>query len=113
MAYQQIPVTNAPNQKFTCTLPIDRQNKTLSFFIVWNETADCWMLDLTDETTSTTLLSSVPLLPGEPPADNLLAQYAYLAMGSAYLVNTGKKSSASPTADNLGTEWILVWGDTP
>jgi hypothetical protein len=113
MAYQRIPLTTDANQKFTCTLGIDGKNKKMSFFIAYNSMAGHWMMDLTDAVTDTALLSSIPLLPGEPPADNILEQYSYLKIGSAYLVNTGKNSSSIPTANNLGTEWILLWGDTP
>lgn len=113
MAYQKIPLTTAPNQKFTCTLAVDGQNKTLSFFVAWNSVTGYWVMDITDEATGTILLSAIPLIPGDPPAANILEQYSYLGIGSAYVVNTGSTTAESPSESNLGTDWILIWGDTP
>ncbi len=54
------------------------------------------------------LIDSLPLI----PSINLLEQYSYLKIGSAVLVNAGNISEDLPTSDNLGTEFILSWGDT-
>lgn len=113
MAYQKIPLTTAPNQKFTCSLQVDGQNKTLSFFVSWNSVAGYWTMNITDEATNTALLSSIPLIPGDPPANNILEQYAYLGIGSAYVVAAGSSITESPDDSNLGTEWVLIWSDTP
>lgn len=112
MAYQKIPLTKSPNQKFTCTLQVDGQNKKLSFFVAWNAVAGYWTMDITDEATNTVLLSSIPLIPGDPPAENIMEQYAYLGIGNAYVVNAGSSATESPNASNLGTDWILIWRDT-
>ncbi|TWH46327.1 hypothetical protein [Sporomusa sp. KB1] len=113
MAYQKIPLTTAPNQKFTCTLQIDGQNKALSFFVAWNSIAGYWIMGITDEATNNVLLSSIPLIPGDPPAANILEQYSYLGIGSAYVVNTGNSATEFPNDSNLGVDWILIWSDTP
>ncbi len=113
MPYQKIPLTNEPNQKFTCTLQVDGQNKTLSFFVAYNAIAGYWTLDIADAATNTLLLASAPLIPGDYPADNILEQYAYLGIGSAYVVNVGNSPDDHAGGDNLGTDWILLWSDTP
>lgn len=108
MTYQRIPLTTS-NQAFTCTLEIDGKNKKLAFSVRYNEIAKYWTMTVTDPTIGSVLLSSIPLL----PAGNILGQYAYLQIGSAYVVNTGNTDTDRPGATNLGTDWILVWGDTP
>ncbi|CQR71687.1 hypothetical protein SOV_04830 [Sporomusa ovata DSM 2662] len=113
MAYQRIPLTTDPNQTFQCTLAIDGQNKTLSFFLAYNEIATCWTMNITDPATGTMLLASIPLVPGDYPAANILEQYAYLGIGSAYVLSTGNAATEYPDADNLGSEWVLIWSDTP
>ena len=59
------------------------------------------------------LLTDVPLLCGVFPAGNILGQFAYLAIGSAYIVNVSGVSQDSPDDTNLGTDFQLIWGDSP
>ena len=56
---------------------------------------------------------SVPLLPGIKPDPNILSQLAYLAIGSCYVINASNTAEEYPTQDNLGNDFIVVWGDTP
>lgn len=111
MAYQRIPLTTDPNQTFTCALTINGQNKKLSFYISFNEIAGYWVMNITDTATNKALLSSIPLIPGDYPAENILEQYEYLNIGAAYVVRTGKTKSPFPDDSNLGTEWFLLWSD--
>jgi hypothetical protein len=53
------------------------------------------------------------MLTGVYPAANMLAQHAYLAIGSAYLLNVGSSDADYPGANDLGSDFLLVWGDTP
>jgi hypothetical protein len=46
------------------------------------------------------------------PSANILGQYSYLKIGSAYLLNVGNISSEGPDETNLGTDWKLAWSDT-
>ena len=112
MMYTQIPLTSNPNQKFTSVIPVDGKNLTLSFFIRFSEVAGYWLMDVSDATTDTALLSSIPLVPGNYPAGNILGQYAYLRIGSAYIVNQSNAAEEWPGISTLGTDWKLVWGDT-
>ena len=61
----------------------------------------------------TLLLDSLPMLTGVYPAANMLAQYVYLAIGSAYLLNVGNSDTDYPGANDLGSNFVLLWGDTP
>jgi hypothetical protein len=113
MNYQQLPVTSDPNQTFQSTLSIDGQNRTLAFSISFNEQAGYWVMTVTDPVTGNALLDSVPLLPDIQPDPNILSQQAYLAIGSCYVINASNTADEYPTEDNLGSDFIVVWGNTP
>ncbi len=112
MANQIIPLTTDPNQTFQTTLTVDGKNITLTFDLRYNEEAGCWIMGIEDAD-GNLLLDSVPLVPGKYPAANILAQHAYLGIGSAYIINTANSSADHPDDTNLGTDFVLVWGDTP
>lgn len=109
---QVIPLDSSPNQSFRITLSIDGENRALSFKIRFNEIAQYWVMTVIDPSDDSILLDSVPMVTGEYPADNIIEQYAYMEIGSAYFVNVGNVS-ADPTDEDLGTNFILIWGDTP
>ena len=113
MNLYQIPINSSPNQTFTSVVPVDGKNINLSFFLRFSEVAGYWLMDIGDATTDTPLLASIPLVPGVYPADNLLGQYAYLGIGSAYIVNSTNTTEEWPGESTLGNDWQLVWGDTP
>ncbi len=110
MANQIIPLTIAPNQSFTVQLTVDGRALTLSLALSYSEMAGCWQMAVTD-VTGRLLVGSVPLLTGLYPGANVLGQYGYLKIGSAYLLNTGNSSTDYPIANNLGL-FSLLWGDT-
>lgn len=113
MAIQVIPLTTDPNQTFQTTVSVDNQNITLSLTIRYNEMAGYWVMTITDPTTNIILLDSIPLITGSYPAANVLGQYAYLGIGSAYVVKAGAVNMDYPDDTNLGTDFLLVWSDTP
>lgn len=103
-----VPLTTSPNQTFTSTIPIDNSKITFKFFLRYNTEATCWMMDLSDSS-GTSILSSIPLVCG----CNLLEQYSYLNIGSAYIYKVDTTlTSDRPDDTNLGSKFILVWGDT-
>jgi hypothetical protein len=108
-----IPLTTEPNQTFNCTIPIDGENRRLSFELRYNTIAEYWSLTVIDGVTRDTLIASIPLMRGEFPAANLLEQYSYMKIGSAVIVHHGKlPPDTNPNAENLDAEFYLVWGDT-
>lgn len=107
-----IPLTTDPNQNFTCTVPVDAQNITLFFVFRYNTEAQYWFMSVSNATTGQILLDSIPLLTGEYPSADLLGQYTYLGIGSATIVKTGTLPGDTPNDTNLGSEYVLVWGDT-
>ncbi|MDU5080226.1 hypothetical protein [uncultured Tissierella sp.] len=109
----EIPLTTEPNQSFKATIPVDGKNIELKFNIRYNTIAEYWVMTVADALTDEILIDSVPLLTGQYPAANLLEQYSYLRIGSAVMVNTSTIDlSDEPNDKNLGTDYILVWGDT-
>lgn len=112
MQVYKIPLTNAPNQTFNCKIPVDGRNLSLKFQIAYNEVGCFWNMTLTDAATDKVLLTNVPLLPTSGQYANILAFYDYLNLGSAYVIRL-TKDIKSLTADNLGEDYCLLWGDTP
>jgi len=96
-----VPLTTSPNSTFTSKI-------TFKFFLRYNTESKCWMMDLSDSS-GNSILSSIPLVCG----CNLLEQYSYLNIGSAYIykVDTTLEDDR-PDDTNLGTSFALVWGDT-
>ena len=66
-----------------------------------------------DDLTDKVLVTSIPLYSGKYPAANLLEQYSYLRIGSAWLVKVNQDTKSDyPNDMNLGTDFLLMWGDT-
>jgi len=104
----QIPLTPSPNQTFTSTIPVDGEKLKLFFFLRYNTEQKCWEMDLKDSDNQD-LIHSLPLVCGL----NLLEQYSYLNIGSAYIVKLNPNlMEDNPNEFNLGKDFVLVWGDT-
>jgi len=65
-----------------------------------------------DVTTNEITIDNIPLLTGDYPAGNLLKQYQYLQLGSIYIINASGVAMDHPDDTNLGTDFVLVWGDS-
>ena len=111
MADVIIPLTSDPDQYFSCTLPIDNKNLTLSFRIRYNTIAGYWVMAIADSN-NVVLIDSIPLIRGAYPAGDILKQYRHLNIGRAYIVKNGKVDMDYPNDTNLGTDFLLVWSDT-
>ncbi len=107
---QTIPLLNAPNQTFSVQLIVDGAPLTLNLALSWQSMAGYWQLQIAD-VNNNILVASIPLVTGNYPASNLLAQYGYLAVGSAYLLNTGNSPLDYPDQNSLQL-FSLLWGDT-
>lgn len=112
MSDQIIPTTSAPNQSFATTLQVDGAALTLNLTLKWSEMAGYWVMSISDAA-GNLLLDSLPLITGWYPGANILAQYAYLKIGSAYILNEGTSGSDYPGRNDLGTNFVLLWSDTP
>ena len=110
-SYYELPITSDPDQTFSCTIPINGKNVTLNFRLRYNDIAKYWWLTIADKDNKV-LIDSLPLLSPASPTGNILEQYQYLGIGSAYLVNAGGTLQDSPDSSNLGTDFLLIWGDS-
>ena len=106
MANYYIPVTNDPDQSFTCSIPLNGKNVQLKFRIRYNSKAKYWWMTISDSK-GTILIDSLPLLSG----GNLLEQYQYLGLGNADIINAGNKTLEDPDDKTLGIDFFLMWGD--
>lgn len=103
-----VPLTTSPNQTFTSTIPVDGKKIKLYFFLRYNTEQKCWSMDLYDSS-NISLINSIPLICGL----NLLEQYSYLNIGSAYILKLDSNIVGDrPNEYNLGKDFALVWGDT-
>lgn len=110
MSLQAISLTNSPNQTFSVQLTVDGNPLTLNLTLSFQSMAGYWSLGIAD-INNNELIASVPLITGAYPAANMLAQYGYLQVGSAYLLNTGNADTDYPDDTNLNL-FTLIWGDT-
>jgi hypothetical protein len=117
MTLTVLPVTSDPNQTFEVSLPIDGRNRRLKFFFNWNPIGQYWQFDLYDQNNEgIQLLSNMPVYSIDYPYNNIILRYEYKEVGSLYVVNVGDSTSFTadkPNLNNLGSEWLMIWGDTP
>lgn len=107
---QQIPLDNSPNQTFSITLNVDGNNLTLQLAIKFLAMTGYWVMAISDAQ-GNLLLACVPLLTGVWPAANLLSQFGYLKIGSAFIISSAATIDY-PDSTTLGSQFELWWGDT-
>lgn len=106
---QIVPLQQAANQTFAAQLTVNNAPLTLNLTLSYIEMAGYWNLAIAD-VNNNLLIASVPLITGWYPAANLLAQYQYMKIGSAYLLNTGNDTVDYPGPYDL-TNFSLLWSD--
>jgi hypothetical protein len=110
---QQIPLQPLPNQTFRTTIAASASRTLdIDFKICWNEEAGYWAMTLINPITGEYYVDSIPLLSGDSPTFDLLRQYKHLDIGSCFIVNMSNLDSDVPTKENLGIDYIMVWGYT-
>jgi hypothetical protein len=113
MSSQLVNFTNDPNQSGELALQIDGTQKSYLYSLRFNEVAGYWALSLFN-LQGVLILDSIPLVTGNVPSGNILKQFAYLALGSATVVNeSGVTAPDYPNENDLGTDFGVVWYDTP
>jgi hypothetical protein len=112
LSAQIVPLTCNPQQTLTVMLNVDGASLTLNLGINYNETAGWWAMTISDDQ-GNLILDSIPLLCAQYPTANILGQFAYLQIGSAYIYNATGVAMDSPNDTNLGTDFLLIWSDTP
>ncbi|MDU4960205.1 MAG: hypothetical protein E6X17_06040 [Sporomusaceae bacterium] len=102
-----VSIQPVQNYTFSSKIQVDGQSLTLQFELQYNELAGYWLATVRDAS-GNDLITSLPVI----PAQNLLEQYAYLGIGSAYIVPAQTVREQWPSLETLGSDWYLVWGDT-
>ena len=107
----KIPLTNSPNQKFTCTVPVNGENKNFKFELWYNYQAEYWLFSLYDISTESYIFSNLPLLSSNYKFYDILYQLNYMKIGVCIMLPliVDKKSAADDK--NLGTSYVMIWGD--
>jgi len=110
---QIVPLTTDPNQSFEVPLAIDGTVTSLYCALRYNEIAGFWVLTVSNAQ-GTLIIDSLPLLTGNDSAGNILGQFAYLGIGSAFVLNvSGVAAPDYPDDEDLGTDYQLLWDNTP
>ena len=107
----KIPLTNSPNQKFTCTVPVNGENKNFRFELWYNYQAEYWLFSLYDISTESYIFSIFFLLSSNYKFYDILYQLDYMKIGVCIMLPliVDKKSAADDK--NLGTSYVMIWGD--
>ena len=106
MSYSVIPLTNAPDTTRDFKITIGTENKHIKLVLRYLDRFDVWIADIYDYPTDIPLVNCVPFVTGE----NFLAQYRYLGVGEAYIVNQYPTDLEQPDNKTLGNTFLLVWG---
>jgi hypothetical protein len=110
MSDQIVPLTTSPLQTFEIPLSVGTQTVRLNLTIRYNEMAGYWAMDVANQF-GIAMLTSVPLITGTWPAANILGQFQYLNIGSAFVINVGNNPNDYPDQTSLGNDFILIWSD--
>lgn len=109
---QCVQLNSLPNQTFNVTPTIDGKKLTIKVQLRWNIQAQYWVMTVINIKTGEYYVDDIPLMAGILPTINLLEPHSYLQIGSCYVVNISGSSTDVPNQYNLGTDFILLWGDT-
>ncbi|MDY6148961.1 MAG: hypothetical protein SPI35_08105 [Porphyromonas sp.] len=109
MSYYEIPLTPAPFAQKTFKLTLNgARNINILLKLRYYDLYELWVADVCDNTTGEELITGMPLVPGV----NLLGQYEYLNIGSAWIVAVEPTKQQHPDNETLGSQWVLAWGDS-
>lgn len=108
----KVPLTPAPNQSFQVSIPVNRENRNFKFDLWYNYQAEYWLLAVSDLTSNKMLFDNIPLLVSYGKFFNMLCQLGYLQIGiCGVLPNVSDFSKSMPNDENIGSSYVLVWGD--
>ena len=113
MSAQIIPLDDKPNQSFQVSMDIDGHSLTLDITLRYNAMGAYWTMRIANATTGDIILDSIPLITGDFPAANILGQFPYLKIGSAFVLDVSNSELDFPDNQSLGTDFVLAWDDTP
>lgn len=111
-----LPMTANYDQKFSCVMAIDGGNNIrLTFRFRFNHKANYWFMTIWDTRTDTILLDSIPLFEGIGASSDILFQYAYMEIGSAFVQKVGPPDLVGkdgPGPGDFPSNYEVIWSDT-
>ena len=111
MAWHEIPLSPLPDQQFSVTVDVRGENVPLTLRLRFNTEGSFWRMDISNSRTGEMYLSGLPLVTGEYPAADRLAQFQHLGIGSVIILKNSENTDGDfPGIDDLGTDFLLVWG---
>ena len=93
MGWQYIPLKPLPDQEFNVTVTANGENIPLILHLRFNTEGKFWHMDISNGRTGVMLLSNLPLLTGEYPAADRLAQFQHLGIGSMLVLKNTEWST--------------------
>lgn len=107
----KIPLTNSPNQTFTCSVPINGANKRFKFNLWYNYQANYWLFSLYDVQNESWIFLNLPLLVYKGSEWNIIHQLDYMKIGICIILPVVEDKVGNPTKDDIGTHYLMIWGD--
>jgi len=106
-----VPINNLPNQVFSMAFPNASNNVQLGFNLVWNRVASYWMMNIKNVDLNQSLISNLPLLSTNKYAQDLLAAYQYLNIGSAFVVPNASATTENPGLNDWERNFVMYWAN--
>ena len=107
----KVPLTNAPNQEFKCTIPVNGNNIRFKFSLWYNYAAKYWILSATNLLTGEKYFENFPLLTSYGTYSDILHQIKYKGIGCCIMVPTDDDFIGQADENNIGKSYIMIWGD--
>jgi hypothetical protein len=103
---QVVPLDTFPNQTWKVSVSVNGGVQTFLVALRYNAIAGYWVMTIYNSQ-GVLLLDSLPMITGL----NILQQYGYLQIGSIFVLNISGTAGNYPDNTNLGSDFILAWGD--
>ena len=107
----KLPLLPYPNQTFSFTMPVNSQNERFIGELHYNAQGKYWNFSLFYASGKTPIIVNLPLLASMYKFSNLFCQLDYLRIGSLYIGMKNETPNSAPDDTDLGTNYIVVWGD--
>lgn len=107
----KIPLTNSPNQTFSCTVPVNGDNKDFTITLNYNSQAEYWAMTVVDSVTQEILFSQLPMLFSFFEYANMITQLEYKQIGSIYICPIQETQASRPNDLDIGQKYVLIWSD--
>ena len=107
----KVPLTNAPNQTFKCTIPVNGNNIKFRFTLWYNYAAEYWLITAYNLSTGEEYFSNLPLLSSYGSYADILHQLDYKGIGCCIMVPLEDEFTGQVDENNIGKSYVMVWGD--